>query len=263
MAFTLGDYLRSLKPDAKNSGMDVCNMVVGKSLVGKEDGSSQLFRASATADWTTQTARLAFYSVTSEGKKTIEHATCMVKYSNTEDWTKEWNRSAYLVRSRIDQLRKEVDNGQSHKIKRGMAYKLFGATVEYDQKFRGMEEVILNSPELEATAKVVFQATEKDGNFYRSPYWLDSMGHISGFMMNANDEVDSKTQVFINHGWDSMRCSIKLSSKDTYQTYVKMQSLGGTLYSGDVYMFKGDQIIGCNQGVKVLSPPSIIASCYC
>ena len=244
--------MRGLKPDAKNSGMDVCNMVVGKPLVGKEDGSSQLFRASATADWKTQTAHLAFYSVNSEGKKTIEHATCMVKFSNTDDWIKEWNRSSYLVKSRIEQLRKEVDNGHSHKIKRGMAYKLFGATVQYDQKFRGMEEVILDSSEYEGTAKVVFQATEKDGNFYRSPYWLDSMGHLSGFIMNANDEVDSKTQVFINHGWDSMRCSIKLSSKDMYQTYVKMQPLGGTLFAGDVYMFKDGQIIGCNQGVKVL-----------
>jgi hypothetical protein len=48
-----------------------------------------------------------------------------------------------------------------HHIKRGLAYKLFAAMVEYDDKYRGMEEVVFHSEAREATSNVAFQATSK------------------------------------------------------------------------------------------------------
>jgi naphtho-gamma-pyrone polyketide synthase len=252
IALTLGEYMRSTKPDAADSGMDICNTVVQNPLIASNSGSPQLFRASATADWTTKTAVVSYYSVTPEGKKTIDHAKCTIKYANPDMWLEEWNRNAYLVRSRMGKILQGADgNGRSHRIKRGLAYKLFSSLVEYDQNFRGMEEVVLDSAELEATASIIFQAPK--ANFHTSPYWIDSLGHISGFVMNANDAVDSKAQVFINHGWESMRCAKALSPDKTYRTYVKMQQVAGKeqLFSGDVYIFEGEQIIGVNRGVQV------------
>jgi naphtho-gamma-pyrone polyketide synthase len=253
IALTLGEYMRSTKPDAADSGMDICNMVVQNPLIASNSGNPQLFRASATADWVKKTAVVSYYSVTLDGKKTTDHAKCTITYANPDMWLEEWNRNAYLVKSRMGKILQGVDdgNGQSHRIKRGLAYKLFSSLVEYDQNFRGMEEVVLDSAELEATASVVFQALK--ANFHTSPYWIDSLGHISGFVMNANDAVDSKAQVFINHGWESMRCAKILSSDKTYKTYVKMQQVSGKeqLFSGDVYIFEGEQIIGVNRGVQV------------
>lgn len=225
-------------------------MVTDKSLIYKDQGK-QLFRASAVADWTTETAVVEIYSVTNEGKKTLHHADCTIKYADGESWQQEWKRNAYMVKNCIKTLHNGVNGGQSHKIKRGMAYKLFGALVQYDQKFKGMEEVVLDSSQLESTARVVFQATEKDGNFYFCPYWIDSCGQLSGFTMNANDNVDSKVEVFINHGWESMKCSQKFSADKTYQTYVKMQPVGKTMFAGDVYIFEDDNIIAIFQGIKV------------
>ena len=230
--------------------MDVCNMVVEKPLIATGQ-KSQLFRASATVDWTAQRAVIQFYSVNSEGRKTVDHAKCVVRYGNRNTWLEEWKRNAYMVKACIEKLVKGVNDGQSHKLKRGMAYKLFSALVQYDQKYRGMEEVILDSAQLEATGRVKFQATEKDGSFYCSPYWIDCLGHLSGFVMNANDAVDSKTQVYVNHGWESMRCSGKFSPDKTYQTYVKMQLVGGTMFAGDVYIFDENSIVAVFQGVKV------------
>jgi naphtho-gamma-pyrone polyketide synthase len=139
----------------------------------------------------------------------------------------------------------------SDKIKRGMAYKLFGAVVEYGKSYQGMEEVILDSAAHEATARVKFQTTDKDGDFHFSPFWVDSFGHIAGFIMNANENNDPSLQVFINHGWDRMRCTTSFSPDKTYQTYNKMQNVGGTLFSGDTYILESGNVVAVFEGVKV------------
>lgn len=256
VALTLGDYLSKQNPIKENTGIEVADMATTKPLLLKAAGTSQLFRASADADWSTQTATVAFYSVDAAGKKTLEHAKCTVKFGNPEHWLAEWKRSAYLVRSRIDKLR--GDSSSSHKIRRGMAYRLFESLVEYGPRFRGIEEVVMDSSELEATASVRFQ--DQGSNFHANPYYIDSLGHISGFVMNANENADFRSHVFLNHGWQSIRCAAKLSPEKTYTTYVKMQPSDGAAYSGDVYVFEGDTIVGVNQGVAVSIPKSPFSS---
>ena len=248
---TVADYLlQATKIDTKGIGMDVSDMTVNKPLIATGNGP-QLFRASASADWNARRVLIDFYSVTAHGKKTADHANCIVNFEDTDGWLKEWRRNAYLISSRIDSLEQGVDQGQSHKVKRGLAYKLFGALVDYGQCYQGMQEVTLNSAQLEATARVRFQTTEKEENHYFSPYWVDSLGHIAGFVMNANDGVDSKRQVFVNHGWDSMRCATRFSREKTYQNYVRMQNVGGTMYAGDTYIFDGEDVVAVYHGVKV------------
>ncbi|KAL4977058.1 hypothetical protein BDW66DRAFT_150376 [Aspergillus desertorum] len=122
--------------------------------------------------------------------------------------------------------------GDAHRLRQGMVYKLFSALVDYGKNYQSIREVILDSEHHEATALVKFQAAQ--ANFHRNPYWIDSFGHLSGFIMNASDATDSKNQVFVNHGWDSMRCLKKFSVDATYRTYI----------------FEGDNIIAVYGGVK-------------
>ncbi len=230
--------------------MAVSDMVVEKPLIATGKGA-QLFRASASADWKSYQVTIYIYSVTAEGKKTTDHAHCVVNYASQDEWLKEFKRNAYLIQNRIHALKQGVDDGQSHKVKCGMAYKLFGAIVEYGPSYQGMQEVVLDSAQHEATARVQFQTIGEDGEFYFSPYWVDSLGHLAGFVMNANDGIDSKRTVFINHGWESMRCATKFSREKTYRTYVRMQNVGGTTFTGDVYIFDEDIVVAMYQGVKV------------
>ena len=69
--------------------------------------------------------------------------------------------------------------------------------------------------------------------------------------MNTNDGFDSKHQVFINHGWDSLRFATRFSREKTYQSYIRLQNIDGTLYTGDVYIFDGEDVVVIYQGVKV------------
>lgn len=90
----------------------------------------------------------------------------------------EWKRNSYLIQSRVTALRHGVDGGDSHLLKKGIVYKLFSSLVEYDSAYQGMQEVVLDSKQLEATAKVKFQVD--DEGFYFNPRWVDSLGHIAG-----------------------------------------------------------------------------------
>jgi naphtho-gamma-pyrone polyketide synthase len=251
VAQTLGSYLaENYQPDIKHSGIDVCDMMALKPLIVKDEGR-QLFRASMKADWITKSAVFKLFSVNLEGKVISEHANCAIRFSDCDIWEREWERNSYLIRRSIQMLQAGVDEGQNHRIRTGMAYKLFASLVEYDQNYKAMQEVIIDSGQYEATAIVRFQAEES--NFHRNPFWIDSLGHLTGFVMNANDRTP-KDMVYVNHGWKSMKCLKKFSADTQYRTYVKMQLVGDNVYAGDLYVLEADKVIALYEGVKVMSP---------
>lgn len=226
-------------------------MTVPKPLIAKT-GKEQ-FRVSATANWADKCASVQVYSVTPEGKKLIDHASCEVKFFDCAAAELEWKRSSYLVKRSIQLLEDNALKGGAHRLQRGMVYKLFSALVDYDENYQSIREVILDSENHEATAFVKFQAPQD--NFHRNPYWIDSFGHLSGFIMNASDTTDSKNQVFVNHGWDSMRCLKKFSPDVTYRTHVRMQPWRDSIWAGDVHIFDGDDVIAVYGGVKARHTP--------
>ena len=263
MAMTIGEYLYKLvRPGTETVHMNVCNMEVFKPFIANDNGGKgQTLRLTATtADITTERANLVFSS--GSGKSETQHAKCHVDFGSGSAWLAEWQRSAYLISGRVDGLKKAAHTGGAHRMLRGMAYKLFGAFVEYDSKYRGMEEVILDSPALEATAHIAFQTTEADGNFVCSPYWIDSACHLAGFIVNANDAVDSSKQVYVSHGWESMRFAEPLVASKTYRSYVKMQPLAGNMVAGDVYIFDGDRIIGMCGALKFQCIPRTLLNTF-
>ena len=262
MALTIGEYLYKLvRPDTETVHMNVCHMEVFKPFIANDGGKGQTIRLSATThDINTGRANLVFAS--GSGKTETQHAKCFVDYGSSTAWLAEWQRNAYLVKGRIESLKRDASSGKAHRMLRGMAYKLFGAFVEYDSKYRGMEEVILDSPELEATAHIAFQTKESDGNFLCSPYWIDSVCHLAGFIVNANDAVDSGKQVYVSHGWESMRFAEPLKADKTYRSYVKMQPLPGNMVAGDVYIFDGDRIIGMCGSLKFQCIPRTLLNTF-
>jgi len=263
MAFTVGEHLyKLLRPETETVHMNVCNMEVFKPFIANDEaGKGQTLRLSATtADITSGKANLVFCS--GSGKTEVQHAKCDVEFGSGLAWLAEWQRTAYLINGRINTLKNAASSGSAHRMLRGMAYKLFGAFVEYDSKYRGMEEVILDSPALEATAHVAFQTTEADGNFVCSPYWIDSVCHLAGFIVNANDAVDSAKQVYVSHGWESMRFAEPLQASKTYRSYVKMQPLSGNMIAGDVYIFDGDKIVGMCGALKFQCIPRTLLNTF-
>jgi len=245
----LADYLADQgKQKISNLGLSVSDMTVKRPLVAT--GSEQLFRASATADWANRCVRIKIYSTDKAIKAVVHHAECVVRLENTGTWQQDWKRVARLIKSRVDALHGCSDSDGVNQVTRGVAYKLFSVLVDYGKSYQGMEKVAFDSSQHEGSAMVKFQS-ELAKDFFFSPYCIDSLGHLAGFIMNATEAVDSKAQVFINHGWEAMQVSKKLDSQATYHTYVRIQDAGRQLYSGDVYILEGSEVVALYSGVKV------------
>ncbi|UNI23894.1 Type I Iterative PKS [Purpureocillium takamizusanense] len=254
MALTLFSRLldRSSLPDKTELCVGVCNMAAEKTLLLTDD-PVQLIELKAVADWSSKTATFSLSSITAQGKATATNARCTGTFTNRAHGVKELKRRDFLVKSRIEQLQQAVhgDDESVHLLKPGLFYKLFTSIVEYDSPFRGIREVIMNSSGLECTAKVKFNTSPGEGDKWKCPpYWIESLGQITGFSLNGNDALDCQNFVYINHGWSSVRFLKELSPTETYRTYIKMETEDGISYAGDLYFFDSSmEIAGIYEGV--------------
>lgn len=258
-AMTVADYLyKQLRPNLPTPGLNVCQVEVTKGLIPQYPAppAGQHLQVEATADLETNTVDVKYRTVTADGSKVLaEHAHGKVKYEDANAWKEEWARTQFMVQTQIDILMQKLQSGAAHKVLRGMAYKLFKALVNYADNYRGMEEVILDGKTTEATASVHFQTTPADGEFFCSPYWIDSLAHLSGFIVNASDHLDSDNSVYISHGWGSIRISKTLSPEKKYRSYVRMQPQPGNVSAGDVYILEDGEVIGMVTGLKFQNIP--------
>ncbi|CAI6338526.1 unnamed protein product [Periconia digitata] len=258
-AMTIADYLyKQLRPNMPTPGLNVSTMEVVKGLIPQypAPAEGQHLQIEATADLDVNQVSIKYRTVTADGSKVLaEHAHGSVKYEDVSAWKEEWARTQFMVQTQIDLLTQKLQTGAAHKVLRGMAYKLFKALVTYADNYRGMEEVILDGKTTEATASVKFQTTPADGEFFCSPYWIDSLAHLSGFIVNASDHMDSENSVYISHGWGSIKLSKQLSPKGEYRSYVRMQPAPGNVSVGDVYIMEQGEVIGVVLGLKFQNIP--------
>jgi len=258
-AMTAADYLyQQLRPNMDTPGLNVCAVEVTKTLIPQfpPPAAGQHLQIESTADLEINQVEVKFRTVTADGSKVYtEHAVAIVKYEDVNTWKEEWGRVQYMVQTQIDLLKQKLETGAAHKVLRGMAYKLFKALVNYADNYRGMEEVILDGKTTEATAQVQFQTTAADGDFFCSPYWIDSLAHLSGFIVNASDHLDSDNSVYISHGWNSVKFAKKFSPEKKYRSYVRMQPAPGNISVGDVYIMEGEEIVGVVLGLKFQNIP--------
>ncbi|KAI0455324.1 hypothetical protein F5B21DRAFT_503379 [Xylaria acuta] len=248
MAFTASLYVQRRMKIPSNLAMDVRSMEVHKPLLIQPGATNQIIRVVASHKVSSGIVEVKFGSQDDNVRQ--DHAHCTVIFGDGNEWQSNWMRNAYLIKARMDHLIASSTMGQTHKVLRPMVYKLFAALVTYDPKYQGMEEVYLDSNLLEATAHVKFATENSDGVFTYSPYWIDSIAHLSGFVLNGADTAPEDC-VFISHGWKSMKIVAQLSASVRYQSYVRMQETGtpGVL-SGDVYFFEGDQVVAVCEDLK-------------
>jgi monodictyphenone polyketide synthase len=259
----LGEYLyKKLVPAAgsKTVVMDIANLEVLKGLVANSNPNTpQLIQVSATtADITSNVAQLTWYNVHANGSIDEPFATATLIYGTPETWLSSWAPLAHLVQSRVEQLEQLAKSGEASRFSHNMAYLLFANNlVDYHEKYRGMQSVVLYG--LEAFAEVTL-TTQKGGSWTVPPYFIDSVAHLAGFVMNVSDAIDTKTNFCVTPGWDSMRFAKPLVAGAKYRSYVKMIPTpeDASVYNGDVYIFQDDVIIGMVGGIKFRRYPRIL-----
>ena len=142
------------------------------------------------------------------------------------------------------------------KMNGNTGYQLVSSLASYDAEYKGVSAVILDSANLEAVATVKFNKPRKDGTYHVNPYLIDNLGQPALFVMNANDEADLSKEVFVNHGWKSLHFYKPLSMEKTYRSHVKMSGPHEDgMYSGDMIVFEGDEVIAVYRGIKAQGVP--------
>ncbi|EME39782.1 polyketide synthase-like protein [Dothistroma septosporum NZE10] len=265
MALTVADYIwKETRPDTETPGMNVCNMEVPKPLIAQipQPSQGQHIELEANADLEQGVLKLKFRSVHPDGKKIQDHANCTVKYEDKSAWADEWARYNFMVKAQMEMLTAKTMTGGAHKVQRGMAYKLFKALVNYDSKYRAMAEVVLDGTNTEASATLDFPTKPDDGDFYCAPYHIDGSCHISGFIVNASDLLDSEQNVYVSHGWGAMKFSKPLIAGMRLRNYVRMLPQPGNISKGDVYIMQGEEIVAVCEGIKFQQIPRRVLNTF-
>ncbi|KAL9119419.1 MAG: hypothetical protein Q9187_004027 [Circinaria calcarea] len=258
IALTVADFVRTNhKIQVSTTGINVVGMEIQQPIVVPmiRPEKSMVLRISALADLQKGNIELEYKLHSQDSILKTQNAMCSILYGDANMWLGKWSRTAYLVQKRIRDLENGLVSGTTNRILRGMAYKLFSNLVQYDRKYQGMHEVLLDSEDLESVASLKLYAENDAGIFFCSPYWIDSLVHLAGFIMNASDAVDSRNAVYISYGWGTMRIAETIDPKKPYHVHVKMQPFGKTMFAGDATIFQGQNMIGLVEDLKFQQVP--------
>jgi monodictyphenone polyketide synthase len=240
--------------------MNVANVHVLKGLVAQKDTTTpQRIQVSVeTKDISSGVANLQWFNVSSDGTIDEPFASANIYYDDAAQWLESWIPQAHLVKGRIEALERLAEEGTANRFSHNMAYLLFANNlVDYADKYRGMQSVILNG--LEGTADVKL-TTEKGGTWTVPPYFIDSVAHLAGFVMNVSDAIDTKANYCVTPGWRTMRLAKPLVAGAKYRSYVKMipTAADPTVYLGDVYILQDGEIMGMVEAIQFRRYPRIL-----
>uniref|UniRef100_A0A093VC14 Conidial yellow pigment biosynthesis polyketide synthase n=1 Tax=Talaromyces marneffei PM1 TaxID=1077442 RepID=A0A093VC14_TALMA len=240
-----------------SSGSNIVDMQIVKPVtitVPRVD-TPELLRISGTANLEKGIVEVTFGTYSSKSGKTDQNAKCIIEFGDTKLWLNHWSRSAYLIQKRIEDLERGVKNGDVDKLFEKTIYRLFSAVVDYDPRYHGMKEVMINSNELEAVALVKLYEGTDAGDFFCSPLWLDNLAQLAGFIMNGVNVVDPRKFVYISHGWGSYQLADDIDPTKPYHVHVKMHPAEKNVVVGEVSIFQGDTMIGLCSSIKFQKVP--------
>ncbi|DAA75798.1 TPA_exp: putative Polyketide synthase [Trichophyton benhamiae CBS 112371] len=261
MAFTVGEYLyRRLVPNTKDVHMNLTDVeVLHAQVASKTKGSVQPLVLRAHLNLSTNSMSLSWFNADGEtGECAAESfASAMIRFEDPVAWRKEWARLAHLVRGRIEVLEQRASEGKASRLSKPLAYALFKNVVDYADRYRGMDSVVLD--ELEAMAEVTL-VPERYGTWHTPPHWIDSVSHLAGLVMNGSDASNTRDYFFVTPGCDSFRLLKKLEPGARYRSYVRMFPLpeDPNMHGGDVYILQGEEIVGMVGMIRFRRVPRLL-----
>ena len=242
--------------------MTVANLVVSKGLIAQSDHKTpQIIQVTAdTTDVYSGVVDLTWQNLDNDGNVHEPFATANIFYGDASEWLSSWTSIAHLIQGRIEALERLVAEGKANRFSHNMAYTLFASNlVDYAEKYRGMQSVVMY--ELEGFADVQL-TTKESGIWTIPPYFIDSVAHLAGFIMNCSDAIDTQRDYSVTPGWNSMRFAKPLAPGAKYRSYVKMIPTveDPTVYVGDVYIMQDNAVVGKVGGIQFRRYPRILLS---
>lgn len=121
-----------------------------------------------------------------------------------------WTSKAYLIEGRIETLKHQLVSNKADQISRGLAYKLFSALIHLTRNIKGWKRSSLTAKTSKLPHWSGFSPQRKMAPFSLVPSGL-SLAHLSGFILNGTDAINSRNLVYVSHGWKSLiGCAARL-----------------------------------------------------
>ncbi|KAI1412620.1 polyketide synthase [Hypoxylon sp. FL1857] len=253
MALTLGRHLVNRQHNSSsNKQVDVSNLTISKALIVKTEGP-QLLQGHAEVDWTKNEAVMKFVSFDSKGKLQ-EHARCTILFTDLSLLTRFQNESA-SIKARMQNLRQGIAKETAARFNRPMVYRMIRPLAQFHDDYRAIDEVVLDSTTLEASASVSFGGIKKGGQFALHPAIIDAFTQSCGFTMNCNDHTNLDTEVYMNHGWGRFQVFGDVHYDRPYTSYTRMSEGKDGLWHGDVAIFDGETIVAAFEKIAIQCVP--------
>ncbi len=251
MAYTATKFLlhQSGSVTADTSVLELVDLDMTRALVVSQKDPQQMIRVVAAMDEVKASVSIQFSSTTA--CSSAEHGACRVLVENEESyWKSEWSRMQKLVKGRIDSLVISSTTGLAHQMKRALVYKLFATLVDYDRSYQALQEVYIDESFEDATARMTLDQAAGLGSFTYSPYAVDALVHLAGFILNGNLAKPNDDLHIANH-IGSMRILGELSEDRQLTCYTAIRertSKGVTIC--DVYVFDGASLVALCIGIR-------------
>ncbi|RYP01440.1 hypothetical protein DL764_006210 [Monosporascus ibericus] len=229
--------------------MDIFDMEIFSPCIVSADAEPHPFTVMATQASPSDPVELVFSSC-HDGNSYRRHASCSVS-RRTESMFAEANKNLYLIRDRVSTLRRMEQAGDTDRFRKSTVYKLFKTVVDYSSPYQALDNLHLNSKRPESFAKLCFPSSDDPQNFVHNPFWIDNLAQLGGFSLNVSPP-SAQDDVYISHGWQSMRILRRLSGDEQYSAYVCMQPSPeeNDVWSGDVYVFTDMEVVAMCSGLK-------------
>lgn len=227
---------------ADMSVLELVDLNMTQALVVSQKDPQQMIQVTAAMDEAKASVSIRFSSTT--GRSSTEHGTCGVLVKDKEShWESEWSRMQKLVKGRIETLATSSTTGLAHRMKGELVYKLFATLVDYDRPYQALQEVYVDEFFEDATARMTLCQAAGLGSYTYSPYAVDALIHLAGFILNGN-LAKSNDDLHIANRIGSLRILGELSADRQLTCYTAIReraSKGVTIC--DVYAFDGASLV--------------------
>ena len=259
MILTVSDYLyRRMDLKVQEINPRITNFECFHGQVAHKDKSiPQLLQLEASIEMSTKSIQYEWFNINSEGGRASDaFAKASVELEDSALWQLECKRNSHFVAGRIESLTQMAAEGTANRLSKNMAYKLFKNVVDYADKYRGMQSVVLR--DYEAFADIELTA-ERHGTWHTPPHWIDSISHLAGLVMNGSDASNTKDFFYVTPGYESFRMIERLEAGAKYRSYVKMLPTADPhVHAGDVYILRDGYIVGLVGGMKFSRVPRLL-----
>ncbi|KAI1142789.1 polyketide synthase [Hypoxylon sp. FL0543] len=257
IALTLGRYLigrrQNLSSGTNKKQVDVSDMNILKALIVKSEGP-QLLQGHAEVDWTKNEVNMKFVSFDGKGKLQ-EHAKCVILFTDPSVLLTRFQHESASIKARMQNLRQGIGKETAARFNRPMVYRMIRPLAQFHDDYRAIDEVVLDSTTLEASASVSFGGIKKGGQFSLHPAIIDAFTQSCGFTMNCNDKTDLDTEVYMNHGWGRFQVFGDVQFDRPYTSYTRMCEGKDGLWHGDVVIFDGETIVAAFEKIAIQCVP--------